>query len=686
MDTRNRSLFRPVFDRPGSRDPSTGSLRKQATKGDRPVLRDLPRRLENLVRRIEPTFPALRQWVGERLDLQVPAVAVSLLTHLMGLSALGMIGYAAVKPPVPEFRSEVVDTSLSDFATLDTTEIAQIEDTSITPVGGSFAPKNEALIVEKPLTPPVESKPVAPSLSAQEIQVASVSLPKPKKLDNSVSIRGSGAEHVENVEGAVDRIAVEIMRQLEKGRTLVVWAFDASGSLQAERQRLAKYIDGVYAHIDDLDQSDLSSNEGLLTSVVSFGHERKILTDSPTAERKVVVSAIGKVGLDKTGQESTFRTVAEIARKYARFSKNGQPYKVLCIVVTDEVGDDEENLETAISAANAAQMPVYVLGSPALFGRIDGFMDYTDPQTKKTFRHLPVRQGPEAAVVENLRLPFWYDGPQYSMMDSGFGPYALSRLAGATGGIYFITRINASNRINFDPAGMREYKPDWISKDKYMAMLNKSPLRHAVMRAALITQQQLPGMPSLTFPPIDAPSFKDVMTKNQELTARTQYTVDEALGISSRGGEPTIVSVSKLRDHETSKRWQAHYDLIRGRLMAAKIRCMEYNLACARLKKDMPKFSKPDSNAWRLVTDEQVHISEKAAEVAQETEELLKKVVKEHPGTPWALLAQRELKDPFGLKWVEVTLPPPPKPKPGGNNRPKKNEKMPSKPVEVPKL
>jgi hypothetical protein len=651
------------------------------------VLRDLPRRLENLVRRIEPSFPAVRQWVGERLDLQVPAVAVSVVTHLLLLSTLGMITYAAVKPPTPEFRSEVVDTSLSDFAKLDTTEIAQIEETSITPVGGSFAPNNQALVVEKPLTPPVESKPSAMSLSPQEIQVASVTLPKPTKLDNTVSIKGSGAEHVDNVEGAVDRVAVEIMRQLEKGRTLVVWAFDASGSLQAERERLAKYIDGVYAHIEDLDQSELSADEGLLTSVVSFGKDRKVLTETPTTDRKAIVAAIGKVGLDKTGVETTFRTVAEVARKYAKFRKDDQPYKVLCIIVTDEVGDDEENLETAISAANAAKMPVYVLGSPALFGRIDGFMDYIDPQTKQTFRHLPVRQGPEAAVVENIRLPFWYDGPQYDMMDSGFGPYALSRLAGATGGIYFITRMNANNRINFDPAGMREYKPDWVSKDQYMAMLNKNPLRHAVMRAALITQQQLPGMPDLRFPAVEDPRFKDEMTKNQELTARTEYTVNEALGIGFGGNEPTIVSVSKLRDHEASKRWQAHYDLIRGRLMAAKIRCMEYNTACARLKKDMPKFSKPTSNAWKLVPDKEVHISEKAAEVAQETEELLRRVIKEHPGTPWALMAERELKDPFGLKWVEITVPPPPKPNNNaGNPSPNEEKQKMTKPVEVPKL
>ena len=83
----------------------------------------------------------------------------------------------------------------------------------------------------------------------------------PPSLDSSVSIRGNGAEHVENVEGAVDRVAVEILRRLEQGRTLVVWAFDASGSLQAERERLAKHIENVYHHIDQLDHDGVAKDD-----------------------------------------------------------------------------------------------------------------------------------------------------------------------------------------------------------------------------------------------------------------------------------------------------------------------------------------------------------------------------------------------------------------------------------------
>ena len=125
-------------------------------------------------------------------------------------------------------------------------------------------------------------------------------------LGQTVSIRGNGAELVGGVEGAVDRIAIEILRHLEQGRTLVVWAFDASGSLLAERQRLSKHIETVYTHINQLDENRLSDDSGLLTMVLSFGQDRHALLPKPTAERSEIIEAIQNVALDTSGVETTF--------------------------------------------------------------------------------------------------------------------------------------------------------------------------------------------------------------------------------------------------------------------------------------------------------------------------------------------------------------------------------------------
>src|SRR5262249_29867445 len=270
-------------------------------------------------------------------------------------------------------------------------------------------------------------------------------------------------------------VAAEIVNHLEKGRTLVVWAFDASGSLQVERERLSTHIEGVYKHIDELGGAELARDGGLLTAVVAFGPHRQAVATAPTADRAEVVEAIKAVPLDTTGVETTFGTVAEVVRRWGRFKdKRGNAYRTMIIVVTDEVGDDESRLEEAIDVASRARVPVYVLGSQALFGRVDGYMDYTHPKTKQGFRGIKVRQGPASVMLEQIKLPFWYAGSQYDMLDSGFGPYALSRLSGATGGLYFLTRMGP-NRMGFDIAQMREYKPDWISRDQYEAALAKNP-------------------------------------------------------------------------------------------------------------------------------------------------------------------------------------------------------------------
>ena len=110
-------------------------------------------------------------------------------------------------------------------------------------------------------------------------------------------------------------------------------------------------------------------------------------------------------------------------------------------------------------------------------------------------------------MLEQIRLPFWYDGPQYDILEAGLRPVCPSRLAGATGGIYFVTRFD-NRRMGFDPARMREYKPDWVRRAEYETKVADSPLRQAVLDAAQITQQKLPGMPSLSSRRPTAPSSR----------------------------------------------------------------------------------------------------------------------------------------------------------------------------------
>jgi uncharacterized protein YegL len=644
------------------------------------------------LRRLDEQYPRLSQWMGGRLDIEVPALAVSLGVHLVLLLSLGMVGYAVHKEVGRRFEGTTgaLDTALPNLEKMQFQDLDQTaERPSLTPAAGSFSPNLATVNVSAPASGGPTAVAVADAKAAGPGDMARLNIqratevlvPTANMFGQSVSIRGNGAEHVGNAEGAVDRIADEVLRRLEKGRTLVVWAFDSSLSLQVERERLAKHIETIYTHITQLDEKNLAADGGLLTQVVAFGQGRKAVTDAPTADAQTIASAIRSItNLDDTGLEFTFQTVASVVRNWGRYKDvKGNFYRTMVIVVTDEVGDDEDHLEEAIELAGKAKVPIYVLGSQAIFARSKGKMNYTDPKTGHTHYNLEVRQGPESIQPEQIRLPFWYEGNQYDILDSGFGPYALSRLAGATGGIYFVTRLGGT-RMGFDPVAMREYKPDWVTRNQYESARQIHPIRNAVIEAALITQQNnLPAMPSLFFPPVDGPEFKQAMEQNQALAARTAYTVDAAL-------EP-VNNVIKVRGREDSRRWQAHFDLIRGRLLAVKVRCYEYNWACAKMKKDAPKFTKPDSNAWRLVPDTEIHYSDKAAAAGKQATDLLKKVVAEHPNTPWALLAQRELKDPLGFKWIEVHVRPIVRNNNAGDDAAKKKAQMNApKPPPPPKL
>jgi hypothetical protein len=644
--------------------PDLDAFRSAAESSERPVPKgfdagDPPEESRTVWSKVLDRLDGRFSWLTSRIEGKIPrdlpAWSVSLAFHGGLLIILGLMGIAAQAELKKEITSQVVDTEIPAF---DKTEIQDLDQPDLPAVVnaiGSSAPNFSMIAKEGATASPVATRadgeaPImltAPGIS----KPGQIAMPSAMSIGKNVVIKGSGAEHVNGVEGAVDRIAMELINRLKDGKVLVVWAFDASASLLAEREKLSKNIEQVYTHITQLDKDQVASGDALMTMVVGFGQGRKPMLREPTGDTPSIVSAIREIPLDPSGIENTFQTIGSVAKAWGKFkNSSGEHYQTVVIVVTDEVGDDQDQLEATINVASAAKMPVYILGSPALFGKKEGRMSYIDPKTKKNIQGV-VDLGPESVALETIHLPFWYNGDQYETLDAGFGPYALTRLAATTGGIFFVSRIGNA-RLSFDPNAMREYRPDWVSIDQYNKSLQKDPIRGAVLQAALITQQQLPGQPGLSFPPADDPNFKERMAANQETVARIEYTVNEAL--------VPITHASKLRDHETSRRWQAHYDLIRGRLLAMKIRCAEYQTACARMKKDAPKFKDAKSNAWKLVATEEILSGDKVSKVAKETASLLKRVVEDHPNTPWALLAQRELKDPFGFKWVETYVPPAP--------------------------
>jgi hypothetical protein len=246
-------------------------------------------------------------------------------------------------------------------------------------------------------------------------------------------------------------------------------------------------------------------------------------------------------------------------------------------------------------------------------------------------------------------------------IDSGFGPFSLSKLCAETGGVYFSVHANrsATGRVTneqtaamasqlryfFDPEVMRDYQPDYVAAATIDKKLAENRAKRALVEAARSTEITPMESPEMVFPRKDDGSLAQLLGEAQKAAARLQPRIDEL--------ERVLRAGQADRDKITEKRWQAGYDLSLGRVLAVKVRTDAYNSMLAQAKAGM-KFNNPQSDTWVLEeSDDLSKAGSQTEKIAQQATSLLQRVVREHPGTPWALLAAEELKRPLGYTWKE---------------------------------
>ena len=491
-------------------------------------------------------------------------------------------------------------------------------------------------------------------------------------------VQGMTGVGTTGTDGAVDRITYEILKAMEERPTLVVWFFDQSGSLQRRRQEIRDRFDRIYEELGIVrsakgkdDAAKPAGEEPLLTSVIAFGNEVSLLTKKPTADLGEIRDAIDSIQIDPSGEEKIFHSLFKAVERYKSFRTGRDTRNVLFIAVTDERGSDIQGLDDTIKECRKYAIPVYVVGVPAPFGRDITYVKYVDPDPKfdQTPQWAEVDQGPESLMPERVKVGYKEDFYEEPVIDSGFGPYALSRLTYETGGIYFTVHPNrqfnrhvkkaeidpfASNlEYFFDPEIMVKYRPDYESMAQYQKKVLESPIRQSLVNAARIRVGSL-EKPTTRFVKRDEASLASALTVAQQQAARLE---DEFKVLAQ-----ILLPAEAHRDKETSLRWIAGYDLALGTLLAHKVRADGYNSMLAKAKRGMP-FEDPKKNTWILVPDSAITVGSKLEKEGAAAVKLLKEVAERHKGTPWGLLASRELANPVGWKWVEefTDLNPPPR-------------------------
>lgn len=480
-------------------------------------------------------------------------------------------------------------------------------------------------------------------------------------MNETVSV-GESISQATNIGGVLDRLTAEILNNAQNKSLNVIWLLDASISLSKQRAEIKNRFKKIIEEIKY--EQNVSTN--INHTIASFGSSYSILTTEPTNELNHLLASIDKIALDESGIENVFSAIEHICQIY-KASRN------MIIVFTDEVGDDINLLDKVASDARKKATTIYVVGPPAPFGLDKIQFKYVDPdpQYDQNEKWVEINQGPETPFKMTLDL-HTLDIDRVGI-DSGFGPYGLSKLCADTGGTYFAVHPNRNTNIVskkeisplasyiaifFDSNNMKKYRPDYRS-----FLLQNKEIQTNKIKSALIRACQIPVHivydQQTKFTAFSEGDFVEQLNEAQKFSARIEPKLEQIYSI--------LKDVELHSKNLSEKRWLVSYSLAMGRILATKCRIESYNLMLAEAKSGLKKQDKK-SNVWNIEPD--VDINLKSSQILKSHDAALKYlhfVIDNFPNTPWAYVAKCELDVSMGYKWVE-SYQDPPKPQMGGNN------------------
>lgn len=532
--------------------------------------------------------------------------------------------------------------------------------------------KNRKILV--PTKPP---KPPNPNLKRRApVSSGSQNLPR---LPNSVPIRNDVASDLERSfqasrgtalmtgkpeEVAIRKITAAVQASLEVAPTLVVWVFDRTPSAS----RLV--TDGVAAARTMYDnaeirQATLAKEQNLLTAVVTFDKEVEFLIDAPVGDWQQVRTALDKVKMVEGGKELPFMAVKQALDKYLPLRTQDRR-EIVIVLFTDEAGNDADQVDGVVEIVKKNSIPVYVVGSPAPWGQTNPFIAAGEKSKGEDDDTFPTH-GPESLQPERVDVQMWSAGSfmareDFTMIDSGFGPYALERLCRTSGGEFFVVRPAAGSvyqyrsttvghkfwptgsEMRFDPKVVGKYAPNYVSRKDYDSLLAANKAWQGLVDAAKLPPIKIDSFPEQTFEKRNEAQFTRQLNTAQQFAARHSPPVDQLYNALSVGESD--------REKLTSPRLQAEYDLAIGRTLAAKVRLDGYNAMLAALKRGK-NFTNESSRRWHIEQSTAIETGSQLQKMGEKAIMYLQRVQKDHPGTPWAKLAEQELKVHLGWEWRE---------------------------------
>jgi len=619
------------------------------------------------------------------LDLKaVPAWALSLVLHIGILVGLTLASFATMGAPVvpSSFDASPFDTKVAPEEVVNM--LADPSDDPTRTLAAATA-SGDIAAHEMPSPTPVLSE--TGKYARPEDLTVDVTIPKlamdfvipraSEVLEGRTGFKGD-VQPASEIGEALDLLAREILVRLGRQRVVVAWMFDESESMRDDQQAVLAKFDRIVGELGtrvdetaatrgerqaETDKADdnpkaratrrreRATIDPLRHVVIGFG-EQFDLMQPPTADEKAITEAVNKLRVDTTGVENTFGAVARTLQQYGSLSSPEQ--QLMVVIVTDESGDDLDNVENVLADCKRLRVPVFVIGRQAMFGTDRLQYRWVDAQTREVY-WVTIRRGPETAAFETLQ----WDGLHLRREDqpSGFAPYDLARLTKETGGRYYILPTVENERVRqiekaYSYNEIRELAPDYEGRIPYLRRRNESRLRSTMAEIIRITaefglREEFPVDPQATLPLLIESGGQAI----QRIQACAEL-------------EKRLRTLEKHRDRDPERRWQANYDLMLAQLVYSQVKLAEYAALMdqwiAAIRSGKPPVPSNTQTPERIVlwhvrhspahhTKPEFHGAKKAM-----AKELFDKVIEKYPNTPWADLSRLCLERGFSVDRGEI--------------------------------
>jgi hypothetical protein len=515
--------------------------------------------------------------------------------------------------------------------------------------------------VQRP-NPNLKRRPATPTSSTSS-SMSPTSTSADRDLERAFQAsRGTALMTGKPEEVAVRRINAAVQAALEVSPTLVVWIIDRTPSA-------SKIVtDGLMAARGMYDDPEIRratiNDQKLLTAVVSFDAEIDFVLDPPAADWQQARAAFDKVQPVAGGKELPFTALQKALEKYLPLRTQDRR-ELVFVIITDEAGDDRDQVDAVVDIVKKNAIPVYTIGVPAPWGQTNPFLAAGEKSKGPDDDTYP-QHGPESLQSERVDVSMWGNQigsrEDFSMIDSGFGPYALERLCRVSGGEFFAVRPSSAavyqyrsttighkfwptgSEMRFEPKTAEKYAPQYVSQHDYEKLLAGNKAWNALVEAAKLPKINIEAYPEQSFEKKNEAQFTRQLNTAQQFAARHSPPVDQLHSILSVGESD--------RDKLTSPRLQAEYDLAIGRTLACKVRLDGYYAMLAALKRGK-NFTNESSRRWHIEQANTIETGSQLQKMSEKSIMYLQRVQKDHPGTPWAKLAEHELKIPLGWEWRE---------------------------------